>query len=48
MIDGLINRVNMYASTWICTKLREVAPPTPKLDKKSGGALSDPVDPLEL
>ncbi|KAI2641040.1 hypothetical protein GGS21DRAFT_502767, partial [Xylaria nigripes] len=39
-VDGAcIDRVNMYASCWICTKTRNLPPPTPEVDTVlAGGA----------
>jgi betaine lipid synthase len=31
-----IDRVNMYASCWICTKAENLPPPTPEMDRLSG------------
>jgi betaine lipid synthase len=36
-IDGAcIDRVNMYASCWICTKVENLPPPTPDMDHMGG------------
>ncbi|KAL2211688.1 hypothetical protein CC79DRAFT_1329000 [Sarocladium strictum] len=36
-IDGAcIDRVNMYASCWICTKVENLPPPTPEMDHMGG------------
>jgi betaine lipid synthase len=36
-IDGAcIDRVNMYASCWICTKVENLPPPTPEMDRIGG------------
>ncbi|KAG6020508.1 hypothetical protein E4U41_002825 [Claviceps citrina] len=36
-VDGAcIDRVNMYASCWICTKLENLPPPTPEMDRIGG------------
>lgn len=36
-IDGAcIDRVNMYASCWICTKVENLPPPTPDMDRMGG------------
>ncbi|KAI0169166.1 hypothetical protein GGR52DRAFT_592975 [Hypoxylon sp. FL1284] len=31
-----IDRVNMYASCWVCTKVENLAPPTPEMDSVAG------------
>ncbi|KAI1634889.1 hypothetical protein F4809DRAFT_665011 [Biscogniauxia mediterranea] len=31
-----IDRVNMYASCWVCTKRENLAPPTPEMDSMAG------------
>jgi betaine lipid synthase len=34
-IDGAcIDRVNMYASCWVCTKVENLPPPTPEMDRE--------------
>lgn len=39
--DGAcIDRVNMYASCWICTKGENLPPPTPEMDRAGGGEIS--------
>lgn len=35
-----IDRVNMYASCWICTKREEIAPPTPETESLLGPEIS--------
>lgn len=35
-----IDRVNMYASCWICTKRENLAPPTPEMDSLGGAEIS--------
>lgn len=35
-----IDRVNMYASCWICTKVENLAPPTPKMERFDGAEIS--------
>ncbi|KAI3324698.1 S-adenosyl-L-methionine-dependent methyltransferase [Xylariaceae sp. AK1471] len=35
-----IDRVNMYASCWICTKRENLAPPTPEIDSLSDAEIS--------
>jgi betaine lipid synthase len=35
-----IDRVNMYASCWICTKRENLAPPTPEMDSIAGTEIS--------
>ncbi|KEY71135.1 hypothetical protein S7711_00957 [Stachybotrys chartarum IBT 7711] len=36
--DGAcIDRVNMYASCWICTKQENLPPPTPEMERSAGG-----------
>ncbi|KAI8629646.1 S-adenosyl-L-methionine-dependent methyltransferase [Xylariaceae sp. FL1651] len=35
-----IDRVNMYASCWICTKREQLAPPTPEIDSMSGAEIA--------
>ncbi|KAK2073856.1 hypothetical protein P8C59_008101 [Phyllachora maydis] len=34
---SLIDRVNMYASCWICTKTENLPPPTPRTESLQGG-----------
>lgn len=37
--DGAcIDRVNMYASCWICTKTENLPPPTPDMDRRASGS----------
>lgn len=33
-----IDRVNMYASCWICTKTENLPPPTPEMERAGGGS----------
>ena len=41
-IDGAcIDRVNMYASCWICTKTDNLPPPTPDLDRIGGSEITN-------
>lgn len=35
-----IDRVNMYASCWICTKTENLPPPTPEMDRISGSEIT--------
>ncbi|RYP32757.1 hypothetical protein DL767_005048 [Monosporascus sp. MG133] len=35
-----IDRVNMYASCWICTKVENLPPPTPERDRMSGSEIT--------
>ncbi|POR31647.1 Uncharacterized protein TPAR_08150 [Tolypocladium paradoxum] len=36
-LDGAcIDRVNMYASCWVCTKMENLPPPTPEMDRIGG------------
>ena len=36
-LDGAcIDRVNMYASCWVCTKAENLPPPTPEMDRIGG------------
>ncbi|KAF4125026.1 betaine lipid synthase, partial [Geosmithia morbida] len=38
--DGAcIDRVNMYASCWVCTKMANLAPPTPEMDSITGSEM---------
>lgn len=40
-IDGAcIDRVNMYASCWICTKTENLPPPTPEMESRAGAEIS--------
>ncbi|KAK7430164.1 hypothetical protein QQZ08_003349 [Neonectria magnoliae] len=40
-LDGAcIDRVNMYASCWICTKSENLPPPTPEMDRAGGAEIS--------
>ncbi|KAL6904533.1 hypothetical protein GGI43DRAFT_421087 [Trichoderma evansii] len=40
-VDGAcIDRVNMYASCWICTKTENLPPPTPEFDRIGGGDIT--------
>ncbi|KAH6900388.1 hypothetical protein B0T10DRAFT_26669 [Thelonectria olida] len=40
-IDGAcIDRVNMYASCWICTKTENLPPPTPEMDRAGGAEIT--------
>ncbi len=36
-----IDRVNMYASCWVCTKVENLPPPTPGSEAEVGQALGD-------
>ncbi|OTA64281.1 hypothetical protein K449DRAFT_328071 [Hypoxylon sp. EC38] len=36
-----IDRVNMYASCWICTKRENLAPPTPEMESMVGAEISN-------
>ncbi|RSL44635.1 hypothetical protein CEP53_011138 [Fusarium sp. AF-6] len=39
--DGAcIDRVNMYASCWICTKSENLPPPTPEMDRAGGSEIT--------
>ncbi|KAF6820785.1 3-amino-3-carboxypropyl transferase [Colletotrichum sojae] len=39
--DGAcIDRVNMYASCWICTKTENLPPPTPEMDRMGGSEIT--------
>ncbi|KAI5467445.1 hypothetical protein BGZ63DRAFT_410410 [Mariannaea sp. PMI_226] len=41
-IDGAcIDRVNMYASCWICTKTENLPPPTPEMDRIGGADITN-------
>ncbi|EON98336.1 putative 3-amino-3-carboxypropyl transferase protein [Phaeoacremonium minimum UCRPA7] len=35
-----IDRVNMYASCWICTKVQNLPPPTPEMERVGGAEIS--------
>ncbi|KAF4818786.1 hypothetical protein CGCSCA5_v004997 [Colletotrichum siamense] len=35
-----IDRVNMYASCWICTKTENLPPPTPEMDRAGGSEIT--------
>ncbi|KKA29984.1 hypothetical protein TD95_002994 [Thielaviopsis punctulata] len=37
---SLIDRVNMYASCWICTKVGNLPPPTPELEQLGGAEIT--------
>jgi betaine lipid synthase len=40
-VDGVcIDRVNMYASCWICTKTENLPPPTPEMDRMGGSEIT--------
>lgn len=40
-VDGAcIDRVNMYASCWICTKTENLPPPTPEMDRMGGSEIT--------
>ncbi|OAQ79360.1 betaine lipid synthase [Purpureocillium lilacinum] len=40
-IDGAcIDRVNMYASCWVCTKTENLPPPTPEMDRIGGSEIT--------
>ncbi|KAM5491173.1 hypothetical protein MaudMau93_002196 [Microsporum audouinii] len=40
-IDGAcIDRVNMYASCWVCTKTDNLPPPTPEMDVNGGSGIT--------
>ncbi|KAH7319979.1 hypothetical protein B0I35DRAFT_478274 [Stachybotrys elegans] len=40
-VDGAcIDRVNMYASCWICTKQQNLPPPTPEMERERNGSIS--------
>ncbi|KPM37398.1 hypothetical protein AK830_g9159 [Neonectria ditissima] len=40
-LDGAcIDRVNMYASCWICTKSENLPPPTPEMERAGGAEIS--------
>jgi betaine lipid synthase len=40
-LDGAcIDRVNMYASCWVCTKTENLPPPTPDLERLSGSDIT--------
>jgi betaine lipid synthase len=40
-LDGAcIDRVNMYASCWICTKSENLPPPTPEMDRAGGSEIT--------
>ncbi|PNY28289.1 Uncharacterized protein TCAP_01796 [Tolypocladium capitatum] len=40
-LDGAcIDRVNMYASCWVCTKVENLPPPTPEMDRIGGAEIT--------
>lgn len=40
-VDGAcIDRVNMYASCWVCTKTENLRPPTPEMDRSAGADIT--------